>query len=168
MEQSHSWKANNCSTSQEIPRKYLDPGGLLLLSKNPATCPHPQPDQSNQCPYPTSWRSVVMLFSHLRLCLPSGRLHSSFPTKRLCATCPAHPILLYLITRIIFDEEYRSWSSSLCSFLHSPVKLSLFGWSVFLSTLFFNSLTLWSSLNTKSQASQKYKTVGKIIILFMP
>jgi hypothetical protein len=30
-----------------------------------------------------------------------------------------------LITRIIFVEEYRSFSSSLCSFLHSPVTSSL-------------------------------------------
>jgi len=37
------------------------------------------------------------------------------------ATCPAHFILLYLITRTTFDEQYRSLSSSLCSCLHSPV-----------------------------------------------
>jgi hypothetical protein len=30
-----------------------------------------------------------------------------------------------LITRIIFGDEYRSLSSSLCSFLHSPVASSL-------------------------------------------
>jgi hypothetical protein len=35
------------------------------------------------------------------------------------ATCPAHPILLDLITQIIFSEQYRSLSSSLCSFLRS-------------------------------------------------
>jgi hypothetical protein len=32
-----------------------------------------------------------------------------------------------LIIRLIFDEEYRSLSSSLCSFLHSPVTSSLLG-----------------------------------------
>ena len=39
------------------------------------------------------------------------------------ATCPAHPILLHFITRTIFGEQYRSLSSSLCRFLHSPVKM---------------------------------------------
>jgi hypothetical protein len=32
-----------------------------------------------------------------------------------------------LITRIIFGDEYRSLSSSLCSLLHSPVASSLLG-----------------------------------------
>jgi hypothetical protein len=65
--------------------------------------------------------------------LPSGLLPSGFPTKALYmpllspirTTCPAHLILLHFITRTIFGEQYRSLSSSLCSFLHFPVTLSL-------------------------------------------
>ena len=36
-------------------------------------------------------------------------------------------ILLNVITRTVLGEQYRSFSSSLCSFLHSPVTSSLLG-----------------------------------------
>jgi hypothetical protein len=37
----------------------------------------------------------------------------------ICATSPAHLIFLVLMTWTVFCEEYRSLSSSSCSFLHS-------------------------------------------------
>ena len=81
----------------------------------------------------TSWRSILILSSHLRLGIPRGLFPSGFLTKTLYtplltpihATCPAHLILFDFITRTIFGEQYRSLSSSLCSFLRSPVTSSL-------------------------------------------
>ena len=84
-------------------------------------------------PHPTSWRSILILSTQIRLGLPSGLLPSCFPTKTLYtplsspirATCPAHLILLDFITRTILGESYKSFSSSLCNLLHYPVTSSL-------------------------------------------
>jgi phosphate starvation-inducible membrane PsiE len=63
------------------------------------------------------------------------------------------------------DEEYRSLSSSLCHFLHSPVTLSLLVTNILFNNLFSNTLSLHSSLNVSEQVSHPYKTIGKIIVL---
>ena len=68
------------------------------------------------------------------------------------------------LTRKIFGEQYRSLSSSLCSFLHSSVTSSPLGPNILLRTLFSNTLSLSSSLNVSDQDSHPYKTTNKIIV----
>ena len=68
-------------------------------------------------------------------------------------TCPAHLILLDFTTRTILGKQYRSVSSSLCNFLHSPLTSSLLAPSTLLNNLFSNTLSLRSSLNVSDQVS---------------
>ena len=135
----------------------------LPHSQVPSTCPYPEPDQSSPCPQPTSRRPILILSFHLLLVLPSGFFHSGFPTKTLHApllshiraTCPAHHILLGWITRRIFGDEYRSYGSSLCSFL--LVTSFPLGPNILLSTLFSSALNLRFSFIVSDQFSHPWK-----------
>jgi len=60
----------------------MEPEGSLPHSQVPATCHWASSIQSIP-PHPTYWRSILILSSHLRLCLPSGLFLSGFPTKTL-------------------------------------------------------------------------------------
>jgi hypothetical protein len=54
-----------------------------------------------------------------------------------------------IIRIIILGEGYKSRSSSLCSFLHSPITSSLFG---------AKTHSLCYSLNVRDQVSHPYRT----------
>ena len=122
----------------------MDPEGSLPHSQVPPICPYHEPARSSPYPpHPTSWRSILILSSHLRLGLPSGLFPSGIPTETLYSlSSPPYAPLIFLdfITRTILGEQYRSFSSSLCSFLHSHVTSSLLGSNILLSTLFPNTL----------------------------
>jgi hypothetical protein len=97
----------------------MKPKYSLPYSQVLATCPYPEPDQSSPYPNITFCRSILILSSNLCLGFPSGLFSSGFPTETIHATlpspihatCPAHIILLYLITRIMFGKVNRSLRS---------------------------------------------------------
>ena len=169
MDQCSSWEANRFSASQEIPRILWNP----KVSYHIHNCPTHAPilNQIHPTHVPTSYFLKIRLniilpstpesskwFLSFRIPPPKLRLHLSFPPH-------LHLTLLDFITRTIFGEEYRSLSFSLCSLLHSTVTSSPLVPNNLLSALFWNILSLFSSLRVTDQVLHPHRTKTKIVVM---
>jgi hypothetical protein len=123
--------------SQEITRILWNPKIYYRVHKNPSLVPNLSQNfcSRNQLYFLKIHLNIILL---LHLGVPSGFLTKTSYISRLPHTChvplSSHPF--DLIT-LVFDE-YKSWIYLLCNFLHS----SFLGPSMFLSTLFSNTLSL--------------------------
>ena len=90
MVQSPSWEANWFAASQEIPCISRNPKVHYRTHKRPPPVSILGQPNPVHIPTSTSWRSILILSTHLRLGLPSGLLPSGFPSKTLYTPSP-HP-----------------------------------------------------------------------------
>ena len=140
------------------------------------------PHRTHKCPppfpIPSQLHSVLttpsnFLKIHLNIILPSTswspqwplslRLPHQYPAHTsilpIRATCPAHLIRLDFTTRKILGNEYRSFSSSLYSFLHSLVTSSLLGPNTFLNTLLAPILSTLISSGSHKMWTEVFSSV---------
>jgi len=173
--QSPSWTANWFAASQEIPRVSRNPKVhyrthkrsstvRILGQPKPVLIPtshlleihpniiHPSTPRSPQ------W-SLYLRFPH------QDPIHPPLLTHTRHMPSPSHSSRFY--HRTILGEDYKSFSSSLCSLLQSPVTSSLLGQNILLNTMFSNTLSFLSSHNVSDQVSHPYKTTDKIIVLYI-
>ena len=150
----------------------MKPKGSLPHSQAYATCLCLEPDQYSPCPHPTTWRSSLVLSSHLRLGLPSciscpwvSPPKSSNHFFVIRATCLTNRILLDLIIHIIVDVQYRSYSLSLCSLitplLPPPLKAQIFSWTQYsLTSEAYARPSVWKTkFYTHTNEMQNYSSV---------
>ena len=133
-EQSPSWEADWFLASQEIPCILWNPMVYYHIQK----CLPPVPTLSHINLVHVLPFHLLKIHFNITLLSTPGSFKWYFPLRLLhqnsvCTsplpTCymPHPSILLNLITPIIFGNKYKSLSPSLCSFLHSPVILTLLG-----------------------------------------
>ena len=125
--------------------------------------------------HPTSWRPILILFPYSPIYAWVFEVVSfrQVSPPKLCIHISSPPCVLHVPPISLFSiwspEQYwvrkTSLSSSLRSFLHSLVTLSLLSPNILLYTLFSNILSLRSFLSVGNHVSVPYKTNGKIIVL---
>ena len=110
-------------------------------------------------PHPTSWRSILILFTHLGLGLTGGSFPPVSPPRTFTAPSPhpyaphAQPISFFAI---LSPAQYWARSTNHLAprnAISSPVTSSLLGPNILLNTMISNTLSFLSSRNVSNQVS---------------
>jgi hypothetical protein len=120
-------------------------------------------------PHHISLRSILILSTHLHLCISSGIFPSGFPSIPLrsnacCMPCPSPPPWIY-------HSNYTLWRvkvMKLLIMLFSPISrhFIFFGPNILHSALFSNALSPCSSLNVRGQ-QRKHIVLCILILMFL-
>ena len=107
-EHSPSWEANRSSAIQEFPHILCNPMVHYCIQKDSPSVPilsQNNPDHDSPSQF---LNTHLILFSHLRLGLPSGIFPSCSPTKNLQISCP--PFVLHAASiSSLFDHPNNIW-----------------------------------------------------------
>jgi hypothetical protein len=108
MEQSLSWEANRFSASQEITSILWNPKVHYRIHRRPQLVPILSQSMPS---HPTSWKSVLILFSHLCVGLPNDLFPSDFPAKSTVYNSPVpHTCYMPLPSQSSrFDHPNNIW-----------------------------------------------------------
>ena len=151
-------------TSSQPDKKsphFMEAEGSLTHLQVRVTCPYPEPFQSSPCLQSPFLKIHLPIYAWVLQVVPFPQVSSPKPlyTTLLPRTCyiplPSHYSRFYHPNNIGWGVQIIS--SSLFSFIHSPLTSSLLSPDILLSNLFSNTLSLRSFFNMSDQVSHPYK-----------
>jgi hypothetical protein len=166
-------RSRQLRSHSRISQHFMKPEGSLPCSQGASTGSYPKPEHSSPYPpHPIPLRSILILFSHLRLDPPSGSFLLASPPKSymhlssLHACYMPHPSHSHSL-----DHSNYTWRRvqvmKLIIMQFSPTYHFIPLRSKYSPQHPVLTLSLCSSLNIRDQVSHPYRTTGKIIVLYI-